>query len=157
MVEILKQYPFLQTCFKKYISWLEKKDTNEIEDNDLVIALKKEDLERLKKLETCLLEAKTILSVSETDFCNIFGFNNDLLSPDPEKIHDILAEPLIVVDLDKHGFTDIKKLPNFIKKDGEKLKSADFTAVLSDRKYAIEVKNLNKSYDNFKLKDISFL
>jgi hypothetical protein len=142
MNEILKQFPFLQTCFKKYLSWLSKQDHNIIEDSDLLIALKNKELEWLERLEACLLDAKRILSISETDFCNKFGFKNDLLSLDPEKIHDILAEPLIVIDLDKHGFSNIEKLPDFIRKAEKKLKAADFTAVLAGRKYAIELKTI---------------
>lgn len=142
MNRILEQFPFLQTCFKKYLSWLDKQDPDKIEDSDLIIALKNGEIERLKRLEAFLLDAKTILSISETDFCNKFGFKKDLLSPDPEKIHDILAEPLIVIDLDKHGFSNIEKLPNFIKMGEKKLKAADFIAVLSDRKYAVELKTI---------------
>lgn len=57
-------------------------------------------------------------------------------------MHDILAEPVIVVSLAKKGFDKIRKIPKFIKHHDQRLPAADFTAERTDKKFAIELKTI---------------
>lgn len=75
-------------------------------------------------------------------FARTFGFTQDLLVADPEKIHDILAEPLFVLDLDANGFSDIEKLPNRVKAHGMPVPVADFTVRRHGVRFAIEIKTI---------------
>ncbi len=82
------------------------------------------------------------MGLSDIKFCNAFGFSHDLLTLDPEKVHDILAEPILVVNLYNHGFEIIEKLPRFIKHQGNRIAVADFAALRFGKKYAIELKTV---------------
>ena len=140
--EVLKDYPLTSFCFSPYMHWLASQSEVNISENDLLEALRKEDHERLKALETRLTESRDILSLSDSDFKTAFGFHNDLLNPDPEKVHDVLAEPLLVLDLSDHGFTKIRKLPRFIKNGDQKIAVADFVGKRDEKTYAIELKTI---------------
>ena len=137
--EVLTDYPLTSFCFSPYMHWLASQSEVNISENDLLEALRKEDHERLTALDTRLTKSRDILSLSDTDFRTAFGFHNDLLNPDPEKVHDVLAEPLLVLDLSNHGFTNIKKLRSF-KSGGQQIAVADFVGERDAKKYAIELK-----------------
>ena len=107
-ISVLEKYPFSATCFMPYLEWLTQQSGIELKDNDLIVALSEQDTEKLKLLETLLNRSRKILCLTETDFLNVFGFSNDLLTIDPEKVHDILAEPILVVNLSENGFSNIK-------------------------------------------------
>ncbi|MBW8002236.1 MAG: hypothetical protein FVQ80_09455 [Planctomycetes bacterium] len=138
----LEKFPLAYTCLKNYVEWLCKQATANLEENDLIFFLQKQNSNNLQQLEKCLLKSQQLLGVSKQQFCSIFGFENDLKTIDPEKIHDILAEPLLVVDLDKFGFTQIEKLPRFIKHNNHRLPNADFLAQHKGFKFAIEIKTI---------------
>ena len=76
------------------------------------------------------------------DTIKMFGFTDDLLANDIEKIHDLLAEPLFVIDLDKQGFKPIEKMPSKIKVGGDVQTAADFIATRNSVRYAIEFKTI---------------
>ena len=80
--------------------------------------------------------------MSERDFAKAFGFTDDLLTKDPDKIHDVLAEPLLVADLFRYGFSSISKLPPFIRTSAGKARNADFLAGHGQIKFAIELKTI---------------
>jgi len=65
-----------------------------------------------------------------------------LVRYDPEKIHDLLAEPLIVVALHENGFIGIEKLGRFIKSNGKRIPSADLLAKKGGKLLGIEVKTI---------------
>ncbi len=138
----LDKFPFTAKLFTPYIDWISKQPEADLNNNDLIEALLKNDTEKLKYLESHLIQSREILGITEEDFKNIFGFSKDLLSVDPEKVHDILAEPILVVDLSKNKFSDIKKLPKSIKHECGKISVADFSAHRFDKKYAIEIKTV---------------
>lgn len=77
--------------------------------------------------------------MSDKRFRDAF-FGNDLLTDDPEKVHDVLTKPALVRDLAVHGFADITKLPPFLKDGQQRCAAADFTATRSGKRYAIELK-----------------
>ena len=137
---LLSQYPLTFLCLSDYIQWLGDAPTIDLKNNDLISTLEREDIESLKKLEILLNRTREIVALSETDFKNVFGFSKDLLTTDPDKIHDVLAEPLIVVALADHGFERIRKLPRFIKNEGLRIAVADFVGERLGKKYAIELK-----------------
>ena len=139
---VLEKYQFSAKCFMPYLDWLTQQPEVDLNDNDLIVALAEKDTERLKILESLLVQSRKILGLNEKDFLNVFGFLNDLLTLDPEKVHDILAEPILVVNLSENNFSNIKKLPRFIKHEGNKLSVADFSAKRFDKKYAIELKTV---------------
>lgn len=141
-ITYLKNFPFSYKCFSPYLHWLEKQAEVSQDGNDLISTLLKRDDESLKKLESLLLSSHEILGLTEKEFLSVFGFNNDLLTLDHEKVHDILAEPILVVNMNEHGFEKIKKLPSFIKHQGSKIACADFTAERSGKTYAIELKTV---------------
>ena len=141
-ITYLKNFPFSYKCFSPYLHWFEKQPEASQDDNDLILTLLERNDESLKKLESRLISSHEILGLSEKEFLSVFGFNNDLLTLDHEKVHDILAEPILVINMTEHGFEKIKKLPRFIKHQGSKIASADFTAERSGKKYAIELKTV---------------
>jgi hypothetical protein len=141
-IEYLSNFPFCSKCFAIYIPWLEKNAFDSLENNDLIIEIREKSEERLTIIENILVKSREILNISETEFISVFGFNNDLLTKDHEKLHDILAEPIIAVNLAENGFRNIVKLPKQIKKDGSKIPCADFTAIRDSKKYAIELKTI---------------
>lgn len=144
LTALLNCFPLSSACFSDYIRWLADHPTATIEEqeNDLISALQKGDRDRLKRLESLLSRARETLALSETEFRNVFGFSNDLLTADPEKVHDVLAEPILVVNLSEHGFEKIRKLPKFIKQAGQRVAVADFVAERAGKKYAIELKTI---------------
>src|SRR4030042_2432261 len=103
----LKPYPFSTVCFTPYLQWLCHQPDPDLKDNDLIAALSERDSPKLEKLESLLIRSREILGLSEKQFISAFGFSNDLLTLDPEKVHDILSEPTLVVNLSDHGFDSI--------------------------------------------------
>ena len=158
LLKIIDEYPVLNFHFSKYINWLYSNVHENIKDYALInIFLKiKYEKERLEKLEESLEKARGILRLSKEEFRSKFGFNNDLLIKDPEKIHDILIELIIVNILDKKGFKKIKKLPKSIQINKIKKVNSDFTAVYKDKKYAIKIKTI-RIESNIKLKEYDSL
>lgn len=142
LLDALEPYPLMKKCLACYVNWCVENVTEDWESYDLIDDLRKDEVERLRKYEERLSEAQRILGVPETDFAKKFGFMDDLLVKDPEKIHDVLAEPLFVVDLHRNRFSEIKKLPPFIKRGSNKVRNSDFTAVRSNHKFAIELKTV---------------
>ena len=138
----LNPYPLTQYCFEEFITWICSNVKGSLEEYDLIDAIEKNEKDRLKKCEELLVLSRDILKLSNKKFCKAFGFSNDLLTEDPEKIHDILAEPLFVVDLNNSGFTQIQKLPQFIKSGSEKKHNSDFLATHDNSKFAIELKTI---------------
>jgi len=143
LLNTIKPYRLISKCFVKYISWIcENVKENDLEDYDLISILNEKDLQRIQRLENLLEKSRCILGVSETDFSKMFGFRNDLLVAEPEKVHDVLGEPLLVVDLDKYEFSDIQKIPRSVKAQNKLLPVADFIATLKNHKFAIELKTV---------------
>jgi hypothetical protein len=142
LTEILSGYPLTRACFSPYVGWLASHRDADLQENDLFSVLAKGDHKRLERLEALLIRTRDLLSLSDEEFRNVFGFSNDLLTLDPEKVHDILAEPILVVSLSEHGFGHIRKLPRFIKRGGQRIAAADFVGERSGKKYAIELKTI---------------
>ncbi len=142
ILSILSHYHISYLCFVDYIRWLGDNPSIDIENNDLIYILQKEDIECLEQLELLLSRARTIVGLSEHKFVTSFGFSNDLLNPDPDKVHDILAEPVILVSLSDYGFDNIRKLPRFIKHERMRLPTADFIGEMAGKKFAIELKTI---------------
>lgn len=143
--ELLLQFPdlpMLRKVFMPYLEWLQDNAQNEGEDHKLVKVLRAGDRGTLQGLEDLLRQSKNLLRLSPDDFTRVFGFKTDLLIDDPEKIHDVIAEPLLVVKLAERGFTEINKLPKSIKVDGKEIAVADFTAELRGRRFAVELKTI---------------
>ena len=142
LLDRLAAYPLSAHCFSNYVRWITSNVRDGWESYDVIRVLDEGDIERLHLIETRLNESRTILGLSEKDFSRVFGFNDDLLSDESEKVHDILAEPLFVVDLARRGFSPIAKLPPFIRTGTEKLRNADFLASCGQSKFAIELKTI---------------
>lgn len=142
LINKLSPYPLTQYCFKEFITWIYSNVKGSLEEYDLIDTIEKNETDRLEKCEGLLVLSKDILKLSKDEFCKTFGFTNDLLTEDPEKIHDILAEPLFVVNLKNNGFTKIQKLPPFIKSGSGKKKNSDFLATHGSTKFAIELKTI---------------
>lgn len=138
----LAAYRLSAYCFSSYVRWITSNVRDAWDNYDVIRALDEGDFETLGRIETRLNESRTILGLSEQDFSRVFGFNDDLLSDDSEKVHDILAEPLFAVDLTKHGFSQIAKLPQFIRAGPSKFRNADFVAFCGRHKFAIELKTI---------------
>ena len=121
LISRLQNHPKLRKVFEPFIRWAAKNASSMLIDHPLFSAISEEDVERLQCLETLLERAQTILGMTEERFIRAFGFHDDLFTNDPEKIHDILAELLIVVDLADYGFSGIEKLPQWIKSGHDRL------------------------------------
>ncbi len=142
LLDALEPFPLMKRCFAHYVDWFVENVTDDWESYGLIDALRKDESDRLSRLEELLSNAREILGVSECEFTNTFGFTDDLLTIDPDKIHDVLAEPLFVVDLHCNGFSEIRKLPRFIRRCSKKIPNSDFSALRSDHKFAIELKTI---------------
>jgi len=152
LLKIIDEYPVLNFHFSKYINWLYRNVHENIKDYALINIFLKIKYEKERSHE----KARGILRLSKEEFRSKFGFNNDLLIKDPEKIHDILIELIIVNILDKKGFKKIKKLPKSIQINKIKKVNSDFTAVYKDKKYAIKIKTI-RIESNIKLKEYDSL
>jgi len=143
LLDLIKKYPLLNQCFSKYVTWICENIKDNYQEYDLIKCLiDTKEFDRLDSLEKSLNQSQKILRISKKEFCNKFGFTKNLLANDPETIHDILAETLFVLDLDKNHFYDIQKLPNSIKNGKDKIPIADFIATFKKHKYAIEIKTI---------------
>lgn len=143
LIDSLKKYPLTKHCFTAFIQWLLCTNTeNSLADYDLIDAIEKNETDRLERCEKLLTQSRNILDITTDEFCKAFGFSDDLLTKDPEKIHDILAEPLFVIDLSNNGFCNIQKLPPNFLVDSEIKKNSDFIATHGKNKFAIELKTI---------------
>lgn len=141
-LSLLNRYPLTSACLSDYVRWLVDNPTVDVKDNDLITVLQDGHTESLEQLENLLVRAREILALTEADFRTSFGFTTDLITSDPGKVHDVLAEPIMVVNLSKHGFEKIQKLPRFIKQDGHRIPAADFLGHRAGKKFAIELKTI---------------
>ncbi len=137
----LAKHPFLEKALGPYVKWALTTQGNGPSPK-IVQAIISRDYQTLGKLEALLIRAQMELNLSEEEFIKAFGFLDDLFVDDPEKIHDVIAEPLLAVKLAEHGFSEIKKLPKSIKVNGTELPLADFKAKRSGRSFAIELKTV---------------
>lgn len=142
LTNVLNSYPLTNVCFSTYVCWIAGHQDVDLQSNALLSVLANKDYRRLQRLENLLTKARDLLSLSDDEFRRDFGFSNDLLTIDPEKVHDVLAEPILVVSLSENGFTDIRKLPRFIKKADQKIAVADFIGARYGKTYAIELKTI---------------
>jgi hypothetical protein len=110
LLTALEPYPILKECFSKYVSWICDNDVEAFHDHVLVRKLKYDEGQPLRQLEELLETSRRIIGLRPIQFARTFGFLDDLVTADPEKIHDILAEPLFAIDLDRRGFASIEKL-----------------------------------------------
>ncbi len=142
LLSALSAFPLTRQCFGSFIQWACANVEGGFEDYDLIDAIEKNETDRLRKCEELLVRSRNILGLKDDAFSKAFGFSNDLLTNDTEKIHDILAEPLFVVDLNNHGFREIKKLPQYIGSGSEKKRNSDFLATRGEMRFAIELKTI---------------
>lgn len=142
LLSALSPFPLTRYCFESFIQWACVNVDGDLKDYDLIDAIEKNEIDRLRKCEELLVSSRNILGLTEEAFRSAFGFSDDLLTSDTEKIHDILAEPLLVVDLRNHGFTEIKKLPRYIASSFEKKQNCDFMASRLGSTFAIELKTI---------------
>jgi hypothetical protein len=148
LLKKLSAYPMVFECFTEYVRWVITNVPNdELLGYDLISVLVEGQEERLERTEMLLVQASSILGMQPSRFCRSFGFRDDLLVDDPEKLHDVLAEPLVAVDLKTNGFRKIRKITSLIKSNGKQLPTADFTAVRNSHKYSIEVKTVRMEKD----------
>jgi hypothetical protein len=138
----LSAYPLSSQCFSRYVEWLVAERPEGLHEFDVIRILDEGDPARLASIENRLQESRKLLEISDEEFARAFGFNDDLLSQDPARIHDILAEPMFVPDLAAFGFRSISKLPPFIQVGSNRLRNADFSAERGPRKFAIELKTI---------------
>lgn len=138
----LEPFPLMRSCFTQYVDYIVENVTDDWKNYYLIDELRKGESDKLSKLEERLSNAREILGLSEREFINTFGFTDDLLTKDPDKIHDVLAELHFVIVLHCNGFSEIRKLPRFIKRCSKKIPNSDFSALRSDHKFAIELKTI---------------
>ena len=139
----LAEYPTAHECFSDYVSWIFANIPREqLKDYDLISVLLQGQKDRLARTETLLAQATLILDMDSSEFCRAFGFGNDLLVADPEKIHDVLAEPQVAVTLDANGFSKVRKIIKPLKSDGNEIPTADFVALRDSYKHAVEAKTV---------------
>jgi len=138
----LEKYPTLYAALRPYVEWAIMKTPGNGAHHKVIQALRNKDGQALGKLDKLFADAQTILGINADVFNRTFGFNDDLLIDDPEKIHDVIAEPLLAVKLVEHGFSAIKRLPKSVLVNGSQAPLADFTAERSGLKFAVELKTI---------------
>ncbi|MGB7062579.1 MAG: hypothetical protein WBF13_09555 [Candidatus Zixiibacteriota bacterium] len=154
--KVLERHPFLKFCFEKYIHWaFSKSATIDLTDFPLIDTLLKNSSisPKAQELEDKLQRAMRILNVRKEEFRRMFGFQDELLTDDTEKIHNILAEPLFVLDLDDYSFKSIGRPFVASSPNGKQQRLADFTANRGGEKFAVELKTtmMEKDIENGKL------
>jgi hypothetical protein len=144
LLEAIQEYPTVKTCFEDYIRWLCENNADQLDEYDLIWAITRSgSREGLKRIEAKFNDARRALGVSVSEFCKLFGVHMDLHEPDPEKLHDLLAETFTVADLAELGFTDIKRIETSTGKQ-KTSRAADLTASWGSEKFAIEIKSARK-------------
>ena len=139
----LQAYPIAYECFYDYVRWVFDNIPSDHQlEFDLIRVLSQGLEDRLIRTEALLVQAIDVLDMTTAQFSRTFGFKDDLLAADTEKIFDILAEPAVSVYLDAHGFNKILKILKPIKINYKQTPTADFTALRDTHKYAIEVKTV---------------
>lgn len=138
----LAKYPFLEKALGPYVKWALTQTEGNGARHKIVQAITSGNYQALSQLESLLIRAQTELNITEDEFIKAFGFLDDLFVDDPEKLHDVIAEPLLVVKLTEHGFSEIKKLSKSIRVNGIERPLADFTAKRSGLSFAIELKTV---------------
>ncbi len=147
VLSLLAGHPLAQRCLTPYLEWLETKVPPPWDEYDVMALVREGGLTRLGWLEDRLSRSIAVLGIQADEFLRAFCFEDDLLTKDPEKVHDVLAEPLLVLDLERNGFSGITKLPLNIPVQGVPIALADFTAVRGCRKFAIEPKTIRIEKD----------
>lgn len=142
LLTTLQAFPLLHVCFAEYVAWVCRHHPDVAMDHELVGALAKHETHKLEQLQSLLAQSRDVLAVSELAFVRMFGFNTDLLARNPEKLHDLLAEALFVVDLRNLGFIDIARIVPHKLPNGDVVPAADFTARRRGKVFAIEVKTV---------------
>ncbi len=138
-LNIIQGYPMMDAAFRGYIIYIcNKVPEDEREWYDLFKIVSERNAEQLARVECWLSKAANIVGLNAEQFAQQFDFRT-LRTDDPEKLYDVLAEPLVVIDLHQIGFGSIKKLPEAKTSEGSR-KVAEFTAILGGHKFAIEVK-----------------
>jgi hypothetical protein len=140
---LLRNYPFVKFCFEKYINWIFSiEDLSCIREFPLIdMMLSTSDrYQRTQELENKLLRSKQILKLDGEEFRERFGFKDNLLTHDKGEIHNILAEPLFVLDLSNNNFGNIEKISRRIRGNDKQIKLADFRAEYNGECFAIELK-----------------
>lgn len=138
----LAKYPVLHAALRPYVEWAIVRTQGNGVHHKVIRALINNDHQALEKLDQLFAKAQMILGINTDQFSRTFGFHNDLLIDDPEKIHDVIAEPLLAVKLVEHGFAEIKRLPKSITVNDTQLPLADFTAERGGLKFAVELKTI---------------
>lgn len=138
----LAKYRVLDATLRPYVQWAIMKTSGNGSNHKIIRALVNKDDQALGKLDKLFADAQSILGINADEFNRTFGFHDDLLVDDPEKIHDVIAEPLLAVKLIEHGFSVIKRLPKSITVNGSQLPLADFTAERGGLKFAVELKTI---------------
>jgi hypothetical protein len=142
LLNTLQAHPLLYTCFADYVTWFCTNAADQWEEHRLIKALCRQKTQVLSELESGLTISRKTLGLTESDFATQFAFTDDLLTKDPAKIHDLLAEVLFVNNLDNLDFTSIGRPQVEGKRTGRVPLSADFTARRLGAKFAIEVKTI---------------
>lgn len=143
LLQKLAEYPAAHECFSDYVSWIFANiPRDQLKDYDLISVLIQGQKDRLARTEMLLAQAAQVLDMDSSQFCRAFGFGNNLLVADPEKIHDILAEPQVAVTLDTNGFSEVRKIVKPLKSNGNEIATADFLAMRDSYKYAVEAKTV---------------
>jgi hypothetical protein len=143
LLDALSHYRLTHACFSRFITWFCGNIPEAVHDQyDLISLLIENDPVRLQQIEEILSRSMEILDLQENEFIKAFGFKDDLLASDPEKIHDVLAEPLVVINLDDLGFSKIRKIRKSIRKNGVQIPTADFLAEHQNDTFAIEIKTV---------------
>lgn len=138
----LAKYRVLDATLRPYVQWAIMKTSGNGSNHKIIQALRNKDNQALRNLDKLFADAQAILGINTDEFSRTFGFHDDLLVDDPEKIHDVIAEPLLVVKLVEHGFSAIKRLPKSVMVNGSQSPLADFTAERGGLRFAVELKTI---------------
>ncbi len=143
----LQGYPMMDAAFRDHIIYIYTKVPEDQRHRyDIFEIISKRNAEELARVECWLSKAAEILGLNAEQFAQKFDFKT-LRTDDPEKLYDVLAEPLVAIDLDAQGFTSINKLDRYIPTCEGSKPTADFTAILGILKFAIEVKTVRLEKD----------
>ena len=146
----LESHPGLKACFAPHVAAICDNGRGDLRDYDIIWGLEVSDSQWMDELERRIQAARTLLGIASVEeLAHEYRFDSELaprkagVAPDTEKANDLFTELLFVVDFDRLGFANIKRLKPLGSRR-QPLATADYKAQFRGEWVAIEVKTVRR-------------
>lgn len=147
LLDTLRPYELLSACFSGYLRCVCQR-CQDPGDHQLVWAIENGPSDWMAGVERSLEHCMSILGdTSVSTFVARYRFDEELCPreptlPDAGKVDDILSGVLFLLDFERLGLRQIRKLDPDIRVQGQQIRQADYVAEHSEGRLAIEVKTI---------------